>query len=158
MKPFLVWLNTPWLGCTFCSIFPGLGDFLACTLLPNGKKKYRSGQCYQTECVNSWRMRVLPWVKKCRVLAGCTNFVQVSTLCRPPAGGYRVYIDRCINLDARGCDFRPILTAQYWRKMILSCYVWGTWKSDRLPNYFEIGDERKGLKDQWGFLTVPSKS
>jgi hypothetical protein len=38
MKSFLVWLNTPWFGCTFCSIFPGLGDFLACTFLPNGEK------------------------------------------------------------------------------------------------------------------------
>jgi hypothetical protein len=46
---------------------------------------------------------------------------------------------KCLNLDALKCDFRPILAVQFWRKMILSCYV-RQWKFDRLLNYFEIGD------------------
>jgi hypothetical protein len=46
-------------------------------LPPQWWKKSRSGQCYQTECVNSWRMRVLPWVKKCPVL-----YAQILFKCR----------------------------------------------------------------------------
>jgi hypothetical protein len=53
---------------------------------------------------------------------------------------------RCYSLR---CNFRPILTVQFWRKMIL---MWGMWRFDSLLNYLEIGGVHSNIpSDFFGY-------